>query len=548
MVVDGREGYEKVVYMRYFRGIIALVVFAVTLFCNSCVKEVVGNFDAIEGRSLRAWMMKNRPELVENFQEEGGYYVEVLDAGVADSMSIHDVVADEKLDGCWLFFDMTGRSLYGDVCITRSDVVARMQGSFSRSTHYVPYLRFMGEKNVSLLEGTYLAMKNVLTLGEEYAAAKGLSTEFAVRYGTELRLYLPSSVVGGKAGITETGGYEGQYELDGNKPMIMDLKLVNRVNNPLAYEGEMVEGFGEGNGGVTPVKKKNDKTDKALQDLQRSLAQHQTTGEGQVEQKAWHHAQDTIPGIIVNASYVPDATKPFNYAFRFAKNKTDLQVEYAYNKPYTDTELYKNGPADIDKLIDEALIERFGQGSSDGEVIGTSGNAHIWYIGRFLDGFIFDTNIDEVKKIIYGKVEDAGTHISYSAATGKDDYITAWYYTIPELRYGQWATFVTTSSFAYGVTGQSGSSTTTTQTDMSDYYDYMNYMNYYNYYNTYYGNGYYNNYYMNYYNYANMYAPSYSGSSSSSTTTTTVSTEILPYTPLIFQIFIEEKSKVSDWL
>ena len=32
------------------------------------------------------------------------------------------------------------------------------------------------------------------------------------------------------------------------------------------------------------------------------------------------------------------------------------------------------------------------------------GTAKIWYIGRFLDGFIFDTNIDEVKKIIYGEV------------------------------------------------------------------------------------------------------------------------------------------------
>ncbi len=532
--------------MRYFTRIVAIVAFATTLFCNSCVKEKGESFNALEGRSLRAWILKNRPELVDNFQEDGGYYVEVLEAGVADSVSIHDVVSDEKSDGCWLFFDMTGRSLHGNVCITRSDVIARMQGSFSRSTHYVPYLRFMGKKNVSLLEGSYLAMKNVLTLGEAYAAAEGLPTEFAVRYGTKLRLYLPSSVVGGKAGITETGGYEGQYELDGKKPMIMELELVNRVNNPLAYEGEMVEGFGAGNGGVTPVKKDDDKDkETALQTLQRSLAQHQTTD---TDQNEWRHAQDTIPGIIVNPSYVPDATRPFNYAFRFAKNKTDLQVEYAYNKPYTDSDLYKNGPNDIDKLIDEALLERFGQGTTDGEVIGTSGNARIWYIGRFLDGFIFDTNIDEVKKIIYGKVEDAGTHISYSAATGKDDYITAWYYTIPELRYGQWATFVTTSSFAYGVTGQSGSSTTTTQTDMSDYYDYMNYMNYYNYYNTYYGNGYYNNYYMNYYNYANMYAPSYSGSSSSSTTTTSVSTEILPYTPLIFQIFIEKKSDVSDWL
>ena len=528
--------------MRYFARLITLALIAIFTF-GGCVKDKTESFNSIENRSLKAWILKNRPDIVENFQEDGNYYVEVLEAGVADSMAIHEVVADEKLDGCWLFFNMTGRSLYGDVCITRNELIARMQGSFSKSTHYVPYLRFMGEKNLSLLEGSYLAMKNILTLGKDYAAAKGLDTEFAVRYGTKLRLYLPSAVVGGKAGVTETGGYEGQYELDGNKPMIMDIELVNRVNNPLAYEGEMVEGFGESNGGVTPIKKKDDKTDKALQVVQRSLAQHQTTGTNQ-ETKAWRHAQDTIPGIIINQSYVPDASKPFDYAFRFAKNKTDLQVVYAYNKPYTDTDLYKNGPVDIDKLIDEALIKRFGKGNSEGKVVGKDGSARIWYIGRFLDGFIFDTNIDEVKQIIYGKVEEEGSAISYSAATSKDDYITAWFYTIPELQYENWATFVTTSSFAYGVSGMSGNSTTTTSTDMSGYYDYMNYMNYYNYYNTYYGNGYYNNYYMNYYNYANVYGSTLIDTSSS-VTKTTVSTEILPYTPLIFQVFIEKKSSTD---
>ncbi|MBQ2394616.1 MAG: hypothetical protein II307_02500 [Alistipes sp.] len=245
--------------MRYFARVTTVVLVAILVF-SGCVKEKVESFNSIENRSLKAWILKNRPEIVENFQKDGNYYVEVLEAGVADSMSIHDVVADEKLEGCWLFFNMTGRSLHGDVCITRSEPIARMQGSFSKSTHYVPYLRFMGEKNVSLLEGSYLAMKNVLTLGKDYAESKGLDTEFAVRYGTKLRLYLPSAVVGGNAGVTETGGYEGQYELDGNKPMIMDIELVNRVNNPLAYEGEMVEGFGECNGGVTPIKKKDDKT------------------------------------------------------------------------------------------------------------------------------------------------------------------------------------------------------------------------------------------------------------------------------------------------
>lgn len=536
--------------MRYISGIITLVVAVSMLSLGSCVKNAKENFNNIENRSLRAWMLKNRPELVDNYQEDGNYYVEVLDPGVADSVSILDVIDDEKQGSCWVFFNITGRSLYGDVCMTRSEIIARMQGSFSKSTHYVPYFRFMGAENISLMEGTYLAMKNTLKLGSKYVAenqSMDLSTEFEMRYGTKLRLYLPSAVVSGSAETTETGGYEGQYVLDGNKPMIMDVEIVNRVNNPLAYEGEMLEGFGEGNGGVVPIKENSSSNKSAAQlSLQRSLEQHQSSGSTSSEEKAWRHVQDTIPGIIVNTSYVPDADKPFDYAFRFRKNKTDLITEYTVNKPYTDTDLYKNGPTDIDKKINEALIKRFGKGSSDGALVGDEGSARIWYIGRFLDGFIFDTNIDEVKQIIYGKVEESGAAISYSTTTSKDDYITAWFYTIPELRHDSWATFVTTSSFAYGVSGLSGSSTTTTSTDMSGYYDYMNYMNYYNYYNTYYGNGYNNNYYMNYYNYNNFYGTPSVNTSTSSTTKTTVSTEILPYTPLIFQVYIEEDLSIYE--
>lgn len=67
-------------------------------------------------------------------------------------------------------------------------------------------------------------------------------------------------------------------------------------------------------------------------------------------------------------------------------------------------------------------------------------------IGCFLDGFIFDTNIDEVKQIIYGarwcKTGSARTVDAESRS------ITAFYYIVPHLKYGQWATLVTTSTNA----------------------------------------------------------------------------------------------------
>ena len=81
--------------MRYFTQIISFVAVAL-LSLSACTKVQVEKFNDLENRSLKAWMLKNRPDLVENFQEDGNYYVEILEAGAADSMAIHDVVADKN--------------------------------------------------------------------------------------------------------------------------------------------------------------------------------------------------------------------------------------------------------------------------------------------------------------------------------------------------------------------------------------------------------------------------------------------------------------------
>ena len=499
----------------------------------SCVEEKDMPFKQVENKSLKAWMTKYRPDLLENYQEEGGYYVEVFDAGKADSVSIKSVVDDDAQGQCWVFFNVTGRDLRGQVCLTREEETARMQGTFTKYTHYVPYQRFIGRTNVSLMEGTYLAMKNVLTLGEEYAASNGFERTLEMRCGTKLRLYLPSSIVNGAAGVTGDGGYEGDFTLDGNRPMIMDVELVDRVNNPLAHEGDMVDAFGEYNGGVSPVKK--DEEENASVALRRSSSRADETSDEDFDDGLfWRHSCDTIRGLLVSKEYVPNAEGGFNFAFRYPKGKdaSDKPVLVA-NRPYSDGDVYAGGVTELDRKINQALIERFGEGESDGEKVGSDNTARIWYICRFLDGFVIDTNIDEVKKLVYGDVESAGSVLTYSASSNKDSYITAWYYAIPELRYGKWAAFVTTSSFAYGATGMSGSTSTSGSSSGFSYYPYYNY---YNYYNMYYGNSYYDMYYNNYYN-SMYYDPS-----TTTTVKTTITTEIQPYTPLIFQIFIEKKS------
>ena len=258
----------------------------------------------------------------------------------------------------------------------------------------------------------------------------------------------------------------------------------------------------------------------------------------------WVSACDTIPQLYVNVRY--DPTQADGDCLTFPE-----PYKSAY-EPYTDGAM-----ADIDKRIAEALKKRFypeeddkyeGVVKLEADSVTLDGTAQFGFLGGFRAGFFFDTTFAEVKKIIYGEVKSAGSALSYTPSSG--GMIQAFYYTIPNLKYGQWAELITTSTNAYGSSGKTGStssSTSGTSGYSSSYYDYLNYLNYAN---SYYGSGgYYGGYYNNYYGgyggyyggyYGDMYGSDYD-SSSTGTTVKTINTEIPSFTPLIFQLYIEPK-------
>ncbi len=523
--------------MKFF-NISAYLLPVVLLMLVSCAKETTESYEKVESLALEAWIAQHRPDLIDNKQVEGGYYVDVLDAGNPDVSAVGQ-------EDCWVKFGFTGRDLSGNIVMTRNAADAVLEGTFTKYTRYVPLYRYCGETNTSLLEGTYLAMRNTLTVGEQYfnryksdADRRLTSREVRVRGGSKVVLYMPSSVVGG--GVEGSGGYEGQYSLDDNRPMIVTLEIRDTVKNPLEAEGTAVDDWCDENG-ERRVYSKPEEGDMVDNDKPTIPEDPEDANHPYNVREAWTSACDSVAQLYVNYRYTPDETLNF----------PDPYV--AGYQPYKD----QGSVASINAQIDAALRERF---FSDGtapyediksfqaDSVGLEGTAKIWYIGRFLDGFIFDTNIDEVKEIIYGEVNSSGEALSYTPSDG--GMITAFYYTIPHLKFGQWATIITTSTNAYGVSGKSGASTTSsTGSSSSSYLDYLNYMNYMN---SYYGSsGYYNNYYNSYYGYGGYYDGYYSSyygsdyygqTDESTTTTTTVTTEIPPYTPLIFQLYIEPET------
>ena len=513
------------------------------LVLTSCAKEETESYDKFENQALEAWMTPHRSDLVENLQSEGLYYIDLLDAGdlASDPINTEDI---------WVSFDFSGRDLSGNIILTRNADDAVLAGSFSKYTHYVPFYRYCGSENSGLMEGTWLAMRRTLTLGDTYFRNNkdrlGItSPEVTLRYGSKIRLYMPSSVVGN--GVEGTGGYEGQegYSLSSKRPFIVTMEIRDTVSNPLEREGTDVDDFCELNGGLQIYSKGDDDTPATEVPEDPEDPEHPYSETS----KRWVSACDSIPQVYVNVRYNP------------AEPGDQLSFPAPYHVGY-EPYVSEASVRDIDMQIAEALKKRFhGEGDDyekyegvkklEADSVTLEGTAKIWYIGRFLDGFIFDTNIDEVKQIIYGEVRKTGSAHSYDVQN--PDLITAFYYIVPHLKYGQWATLVTTSTNAYGTTGKSGGSSTSTSSNgyTSSYYDYLNYLNYSQ---MYYGNnGYYGGYYNDYYGYGGLgnygyyggYYGGYGGNydSGETTTTTKVYTDIPSFSPLIFQIYIEPDGK-----
>ena len=521
--------------MRGIKRILCLA--SVLLVAISCIKEPGISFEEVEQRSLRAWIEQNRPDLLDNYQEDGGYYVEILDPGCADSFPVtgKDV---------WVWYDFTARDLHGNVCETRNSDLALQLGNYTPHTHYIPAFRFSGVESHTLLEGTYLAIFNKLNIDGE---------EFEARYGTKLRLWLPSSVVSGSSGTVGDGGYEGQYKLDGNKPMCVDMTLYGHVNNPVAYEGNYVDSFAEYNGGICNEHKSKVSDDSAAKTayMRRNISRGESeNGDEAIDTRPleffdgrWHQPVDTLAHLYVNYTY-----SPARQSLNFDVVNSDTMM-YPHQSMYNRGSVYgSQSMSDIDNRINLALVERFGEGLAGDELLNadsvtTKSTVSVWYIARLMDGFVVDTNIDEVKSIVYGEVESEGTALTFHTSDpSENSYILAWNYSIPTLRIGQWASILTVSTYAYGISGQVGTNDTTTSSNNNSYYDYMNYYNYMNYMNNYYGYGYGNMYNTGYYGYNPYYYGydyNYDYSEDTTVTITTTSTEIPSYSPMIFQVFIQ---------
>ncbi len=373
------------------------------------------DYDVIEQAVLDAWIEANWPDLVGSRQEDG-YYIEVLSEDKDPSYPKTNTTS------CWVEYNITSRDLDGNICHTRDEYTAIQQGTFTLYTRYAPMKTY-----ISLLDGdsyeyyydddadNYQESALVQAMKASEMTINGVTQPFDLTVGSKIRLWMPSRII--HDGGNGSGGYAGQYSIIISRPMVSEIEITNVVVDAEKNEKEVIDWFVE----------------------------------NQEVPSDWEFVKNKYADYIyINHSYTPN---------------TSLKYLSEYN--YTQLDEAANFQ-ELEEKINETLIDVFGSGvtvTRDEDDLIDEDLCYIWYITRTLDGFIVDTNIEEVKELIYktsaGTSEDDGSHMSYSTSATKDSYIMALYYTIPKLEYGQWATMITSSLEAYDIDGVTGTSTTT---------------------------------------------------------------------------------------
>ncbi len=373
------------------------------------------DYDVIEQAVFDLWMESNWPDLVSSRQEDG-YYIEVLSEDKDSSYPNTNVTS------CWVEYNIVSRDLDGNICNTRNESIAIQQGTFTLYTRYAPTKSYVSLLNSGMYEDYYdgdaddyqeSAFTQAMKATE--MTINGVTEPFSLTVGSKIRLWMPSRLI--DSGGNGTGGYAGQYSISSGRPMVSEIEITNVVIDAEKSEKEVIDWF---------------------------------INSQEVSSDCEFVKDKYADYIYINHNYTPYT--PLNYMSPY--NYTQLDAAENFE--------------DLEAQINQILIETFGDGievTRDEDDLIDDDYAYIWYITRTLDGFIVDTNIEEVKELIYetsaGTSEDDGSFLSYSSASLRDSYIMAFYYSIPKLEYGQWATMITSSLEAYDIDGVTGTLTNT---------------------------------------------------------------------------------------
>ncbi len=409
--------------MRYTAIKYMLLAVIATTLCTSCMMDADDvDIEDLAQEVLDGWMESKVVDYADYYRADDGYYVKVTEVGSGTPIY--------QYDDCWVKYNLTGYNLSGDLCVTRDEQLAYQAGTFDTWVRYNSIYQDLHYDDDDYYDlDTFDYLPECLNLAF-------MNETLALQNGAKFSMYIPYELLD-DVNIAASY-YSGQFGLLSLQPMYAEVEITDVIVDPVQYELTELEHFLNANGGFLVNYRESDGEDIEDEEYEEyNIAQEQIS-------QTWSNALDTVAHVYIDRYYTPGK----EYKFREEYKSTIPD----YNSIYHDYSM-----AEIDAMI-KTLIEdeddEYGQDFYTSihtqDFITFSGTANVWYIARFLDGFIFDTNIPALLDFINYTSGDETTYMEYRASTAYSTYIYAWYYAMPNIRYGQWATIITSSEQGYG--------------------------------------------------------------------------------------------------
>ncbi len=400
-----------------------LMIIVAALSVAACVEEVESTTYADMEQELfdryMEWKFADNTELLESRTSKGYYFL------IDDSNGATGTTATNVYDECWLRYNIVTRNFTGDdfneVNLSTYSDIALQQQTFSFYTHYVPTFHTLDEEDT-----TY------------DSALDYILRDYSVVEGDQLTIYGPSTMSYGL--VNGAGGYAGSATLSYGNAFHSVIDMVEVITDIDTWESEKVTEFVSNN----PT-------------LEKTISED----DGTTELDLYYYSIDNPNEVNENGlgALSLTFTDPYDYSYILAKkgytSLSELETELIEAlETFTQDEI-------TDAIYYGATTE-FGDSTKleEGSTLGKYTDANIWYVGRMMDGFIFDSNIENVRNMMF---YDYTTQTStvYNADDDGDSYIEGWYHIIPKLKYGSWNVVLLPSDYAYGSSGVSGSSSST---------------------------------------------------------------------------------------
>ncbi len=190
--------------MKKLFGISILAIIA--LAAASCAREETTNREQAQEEYLAKWVETNYPEAQKH--PDGFYYISYPGTKAGAKTPAQDN---------WVKIQAVGRTLDGHVFYNTDPELSKVLGTYSHLIHYVPEYLAYYEKSSKLTPAQYTAL--------------GMMAE-----GDSVKIIMPSRLGYKNKGYSNSYGFGGNVTLAAVKPAILDMKLVEVVEDPLATE------------------------------------------------------------------------------------------------------------------------------------------------------------------------------------------------------------------------------------------------------------------------------------------------------------------------